>query len=274
MLYGLKVWALKRPRINLWLRSRRARRGERVGDYGHLAKFVERHVPGRSFADVGCLWGIHGKFTFLAEASGATSVTGVDVFGPTEEFERERRARSSRVRFVLGDVTRPETMAEIGKVDVVLCAGVLYHHPSPFQLLVALRAICGSTLILRTSTIPEVPGTPNAAMFYPHLSDAARPRWNLSSLGVREQVGISGPFDPAQGYGNWFWGLTPSCLRSMLQVAGFRVDEQWGESFAQTMICAAVAAPAVGSLDDVMPAMRRVEVAPHHLAGAYVEQGA
>ena len=51
------------------------------------------------------------------------------------------------------------------------------------------------------------------------------------------QAGISTPFDPAEGYGNWFWGLTPSCLRSMLEVVGFRVDQEWLEPFAWTGIC-------------------------------------
>ena len=51
------------------------------------------------------------------------------------------------------------------------------------------------------------------------------------------------PFDPRQGYGNWFWGLTPSCLRSMLDLAGFRVEEEREEAFARTLICAAASPP-------------------------------
>jgi hypothetical protein len=86
-----------------------------------------------------------------------------------------------------------------------------------------------------------VDGFPNAAVFFPMLPQAARKQWNLSRLGLMNQVGISGPFQPDEGYSNWFWGLTPSCLRSMLEVAGFRVDEQWGEAFAQTMVCTPVA---------------------------------
>jgi hypothetical protein len=266
MLYALKVWALKQPRINRWFRSLQAARGRRVGDYGHLTWHVQRFAPGRSFADIGCLWGVDGKFAFIAEAAGATRVTGVDVYGPTEEFEREREARHSRVRFILGDVSQPDVAAAIGETDVVLCAGVLYHHPSPIDLLVALRAICGSTLILRTSTIPEVDGLPNAAVFYPHLPEHARARWNLSSLGVTHQAGITDAYDSAQGYGNWFWGLTPSCLRSMLQVSGFTVEEDWPEPFAHTMICTPVAVPGFAGLDDVVPAVRSVEVPADHLA--------
>ena len=46
---------------------------------------------------------------------------------------------------------------------------------------------------------------------------------------------------PSEGYGNWFWGLTPSCLESLLKTAGFRVDFRATEAFAQTCVCAAVA---------------------------------
>jgi hypothetical protein len=243
MLYNWKVRALKVPGVNYWWRYYRAWRGQRVGNYNDLPKYIQRLTPGRSFVDVGCMWGVNGDYAFIAEEAGASKVTGVDVFGPTPEFEQKRMARKSRVRFVLGDATDPRTLDAIGDADVVFCAGVLYHHPSPFDLLVALRQICRSTLILRTSTIPEVEGLPNAAVFFPMLDAKARRQWQLHRLGLLNQIGIHGEFKPDEGYSNWFWGLTPSCLRSMLEVSGFRVDEQWREAFAQTMICTPVAIP-------------------------------
>jgi len=224
----------------LW-RHWRAWRGEVVGGYDRLPEYIRRHAPGHSFADIGCMWGVNGEYAFLAEAAGATRVAAVDVFGPTPEFEETRRTRRSRVEFILGDITRAETLDRIGQVDVVFCAGVLYHHPSPFDLLVALRRICRETLILRTSTIPEVRGLPNAAVYFPMLDARGREMWNLKSLGLLHQAGISNEFQPAEGYGNWFWGLTPSCLESLLKTAGFRVDFRATEAFAQTCVCTAVA---------------------------------
>ena len=243
MLYRLKVRSLKIPRINLWWRQFREWRGEKVGNYNHLPDYIRRHAPGKSFADIGCMWGVNGEYAFLAEEAGATRVVAADVFGPTPEFEEKRAARGSRVDFVLGDVSRAGTVAAIGEVDVVFCAGVLYHHPSPYDLLVALRRICRETLILRTSTIPEVDGLPNVAVYFPMLDARGRELWNLRSLGVLHQAGISAPFDAREGYGNWFWGLTPSCLESMLATAGFRVDVRATEAFAQTVVCTAVAPP-------------------------------
>lgn len=270
MLYRWKVRSLKIPRLNLLWRQWRARRGEAVGNYSQLPEYIRRHAPGKSFADIGCMWGVNGEYAFVAEASGATRVVGVDVFGPTPEFEEKKRERGSNVEFVLGDIASPATLAKIGQVDVVFCAGVLYHHPSPFDLLVALRRICGETLILRTSTIPEVRGLPNAAVYFPMLDAKGRELWNLKSLGLLHQAGISSEFQPADGYGNWFWGLTPSCLESLLKTAGFRVDLRATEAFAQTVICTAVAAP----LDHRLPEEEEARVMAAEISAAGIARPA
>ena len=250
MLYRWKVRLLKFPRLNILWRRWMARRGAAVGNYGDLPRLVRDHAPGKSFADIGCMWGVNGEYAFIAEEAGATRVVAVDVFGPTPEFEATRAERRSRVEFILGDATSSETVTRIGEVDVVFCAGVLYHHPSPFDLLVALRRICRETLILRTSTIPEVRELPNAAVYFPMMSRDARELWNLKRLGVLHQGAISDDFKAEDGYGNWFWGLTPSCLESLLQTAGFRVRSRATEAFAQTVICSALAAPLDHRLPD------------------------
>jgi ubiquinone/menaquinone biosynthesis C-methylase UbiE len=250
MLYRWKVRLLKFPRVNVFWRRWMARRGNTVGNYAHLPGLVRQHAPGQSFADIGCMWGVNGEHAFIAEEAGATRVVAVDVFGPTPEFEQERVSRQSHVEFVLGDITRSETLGRVAEVDVVFCAGVLYHHPSPFDLLVALRRICRRTLILRTSTIPEIPELPNAAVYFPMMSREARELWNLRRLGVLHQAGISEEFKAEDGYGNWFWGLTPSCLESLLETAGFRVESRATEPFAQTVVCTAVAAPLDHRLPD------------------------
>ena len=255
MLYPTKVRLLKHPRVNYraqwvrgWLHARLGV-GDPPGSYDRLPEHVRGLVAGKSFIDVGCMWGVNGKFAFLAEEAGATASTGIDVFGPTPEFEEERRARGSRVEFVLGDATDPEVIARVGTADVVLCAGVLYHHPSPFDLLVALRRMCGERLVLRTSTIPELPGLRNMAIYWPGLDRRRRSLWALKRLGLDRQVGITDGFEPSEGYGNWFWGMTPSCVQALLGTAGFEVLERHTEAFAQTFVCA----PVRPALEHVLP---------------------
>ena len=259
MLYPWKVRLLKRYRANVLWRYWRAWRGDDVGEYARLPQYIRQHAGGRSFADIGCMWGVNGEYSFCAEEAGATTVKAVDVFGPTPEFEAKKRERNSSVEFILGDVTERQTLERIGPVDVVFCAGVLYHHPSPFDLLAALRALCRQTLILRSSTIPEIKGLPNAAVYFPMLKPKARGLWDLASLGVPRQVGITDAFEPDQGYGNWFWGLTPSCLASLLETAGFRVEHRASEAFAQTFICTPVDVPFAHTMPDAAAARRMGE---------------
>ena len=243
MLYRLKLAILQIDFLQKLVRRWQNWRGITVGDYGRMPDYIRQHAPGHSFADIGCMWGVNGEYSFIAAEAGATHVKAVDVFGPTPEFEAKHAQRGARVEFILGDVSSPATLERVGLTDVVFCAGVLYHHPSPFDLLVALRRICRKTLILRTSSIPEMRSLRNAAVYYPYLPDKDRKVWSRRRPGPSPWIGIETPFDPAQGYGNFFWGFTPSCLLSLVQTAGFRVDHRAHEAFAQTLVCTPVEPP-------------------------------
>ncbi len=261
MLYQLKVRFLKTVWGNLLWRKWKVWRKHHVGSYDRLPEFIKNYIfPDASFVDIGCMWGVNGEYAFLAEKLGATVVKGVDVFGPTPEFEDKKKERNSSVEFILGDITSADTIKRVGIVDIVFCAGVLYHHPSPFDLLVALRRICKKTLILRTSAIPEIKGLPNAAVYYPMLKPEDRRLWNLKNLGLLKQKGITEKFDPEEGYGNWFWGLTPSCLTSLLQTAGFQIEYRFNEPFSQTFICKPVTVTFAHNLPDEAEARNMASV--------------
>lgn len=198
------------------------------------AALIKKYAPGKSIADIGCMWGINGLNSFLAEESGATKLIAVDVYPESEKFLEEKKKRNSAVQFVLGDINLLETTEKIGVSDVVLCSGVLYHTPDPFHLLTRLRAICKETLILNTQSIPEMHGIRNAAIFYPFLPEKQRRIWDR---GVGSQKAIRGPYEPESGYGNWFWGMTPSSIESMLQCAGFQVKERFVSPFTCIFVC-------------------------------------
>jgi hypothetical protein len=187
-------------------------------------ELVSRYAPGRSFADIGCMWSVDGAIAFHAEASGATPVTGADLMGPSERFQAERRRRASQVRFVQGDVHDPATIERIGVHDVVWCSGVIYHAPHPLLTLERLREITGDVLILASETLPEVPGLPQACVFYPGLTDRERRAYSRAPGGPA--LGVTTPFDHERGYGNWYWGITPSALAGMTRTAGFDVLER------------------------------------------------
>ncbi len=184
-------------------------------------ELIARHVAGRSFVDVGCMWTIHGALCFAAEDAGAAKVTGVDVMTPTEQFEAEVARRGSKVRFVQGDVHEPATIAEIGAHDVVWCSGVLYHAPHPLLTLERLRELTGDTLLLATETVAETPGRRNTCVIAPG----------------RDEHPNSEPATAAgQGFGPWYWGIAPSALRTMLTLSGFSVVEEFRTPFHVTVV--------------------------------------
>jgi ubiquinone/menaquinone biosynthesis C-methylase UbiE len=207
---------------------------EDIFDNGEV---VKKYTAGKSFADIGCLWGIHGQNAFIAEEAGAIRSVGIDVYPATKEFLDEKKKRNSRVEFIEGDINLRATTNRIGVCDIVLCSGVLYHTPDPIHFLTRLRAICGEILILNTASIPEVPGIKNTAVFYPFLEEKQRKIWNRK---IGSQKAITGPYEPEEGYANWFWGLTPSVIESMLACAGFDVIERYIFPFRTVFVCRAV----------------------------------
>ena len=186
---------------------------------------VARHARGASFADVGCMWNVHGAIAFHAEASGATAVTGVDVMPASAEFEAERARRASKVRFVQGDLHEPSVMEEVGEHDVVWCSGVLYHAPHPLLTLERLRSITGRTLLLATEVLP-LPG--RFAAFAPG-------RWMHPGRPMR--------FDPAKGYAPWWWLPTAGAVRAMLRATGFAVADEHGGRFQRTFVARPIETP-------------------------------
>jgi hypothetical protein len=197
----------------LWLAvsSRRdAQRAQRGSGYEDL---VRKYAPGRSFADVGAMWRLHGANSFLAEEVGATQVTAFDAMQATDEYRAEHERRGSSVRLVMGDLHDPQTPERVGVHDVVWCTGLMYHAPSPLLALERLAAMAGEYLILGTKTVPEVPGLPGMTVFFPSLSDEERRAYSRLW-----GTGPCTPFDrdPVRSYANWWWGFTRSAFVGML----------------------------------------------------------
>lgn len=209
-------------------------------------ELIRRHAPGRSFIDVGAMWSVHGRIAFLAEECRATAVTALDLMPASGPFEAEHRRRRSNVRFIQGDLHDPDVIEAAGPHEVVWCSGVLYHSPNPLLTLERLRALTASTLILATETMPEVPGLAQACVFLPGLEHgdravhaAARPHTTAH--------GVHTKFDRNQGYGAWWWGITRSALRAMLEASGFTIIEELGGPLHATVVAASAGgSPATG----------------------------
>ena len=103
-------------------------------------------MKGKTFLDVGC-WG--GQFCVEALNRGAVQAVGVD---SVHSSNMDRVEASGNVSFMLMDVFSPHFLT-LPRFDVVLCAGVLYHVPTPVDLLLRLKAVVadGGKLYLETA---------------------------------------------------------------------------------------------------------------------------
>jgi hypothetical protein len=218
------MWRLK-------LLAARARR-RLAGPQPDREDVVRRHAAGKTFCDIGCMWKVNGRIAFVAEEAGATSVTGLDVMAATPAFETERAQRSSKVRFVRGDLHDPATVADVGPHEVVWCSGVLYHAPNPMLTLERLRELTTELLILQTMTLPELPGVKQGLVFYPGVGNPRLyARW-----GERAARSLRLPEPGEDPYAPWWWGISQSALHAMLRAARFEPVEQWGDPFAVHVI--------------------------------------
>ncbi|KXK45381.1 MAG: tRNA (mo5U34)-methyltransferase [Chlorobi bacterium OLB5] len=197
-------------------------------------KLIKKYASQKSFIDVGCMWGVHGYFSFLAEECSASSVVAFDIYPATAEFNETHKKRLSKVQYINGDINSKVSTISLGKFDVVYCTGLLYHVPDPLYTLARLRDICSDVLILGTAVIPEMNGIDNFSVYYPNLRKKQRKLWDIKQGG---QLAITTEYDPLQGYGNWIWGFSSSCLESMIKASGFDIVESHISPFYSIIVC-------------------------------------
>jgi SAM-dependent methyltransferase len=208
-------------------------------------QWVSKAAAGRTFAEVGGLWGTVNEQVTVAARAGATATTMLDV-APDEpkgdslwDRFRDRAAELGvhDTNCVQGSIDDPDLPERVGSFDVVSCSGVLYHCPEPLHTLRQLRAITRETLIFGTATMPETvsssAGTisvePGSAMLVPALTQsqlAIFGAW-LRELGEIQALGVTYPMTTdwdVEDYGAWWWFFTRDYVAALLRVAGFEVE--------------------------------------------------
>lgn len=207
-------------------------------------QWIAAAAAGKSFAEVGGLWGTVNEQVTVAAQAGATSTTMIDI-APEDGDEdlwglfRERAASLgvTDTACLQGSIEDPETVRRAGSFDVVSCSGVLYHCPEPLHTVRQLRAITRETLVLGTATMPEVvsraAGTvsvePGAALLVPAMTQSQRAvlgEW-LREVGAVQALGVNHPLESewaTDDFGAWWWFFTRDFVAALLRVAGFRVE--------------------------------------------------
>lgn len=214
-------------------------------------EWVATATPGKSFAEVGGLWGTVNEQVTVAARAGATATTMIDVApaGGGEDLWGKFRERAASLDVtdttcIEGSIDDPETARRAGSFDVVSCSGVIYHCPEPLHTLRQLRAITRETLILGTATMPETvsgpAGTvsvePGAALLVPAMTQsqlAVLGEW-LREVGGGTALGVNYPLESdwaLDDYNAWWWFFTRDYVAAMLRLAGFEVENiasYWG----------------------------------------------
>lgn len=219
-------------------------------------RFVQQVVNGRTFAEVGGLWGTVSEKVSVAHAAGARELTMIDITPAGthwwQEFEKRREAlHVPPIRSVSGDVMQlVETDATL-RFDVVHCSGILYHVPNPLHFLQCLRRITREHLIL-TSSITQTEISNSAgrltvpaagALFVPALSSTERAVLQAHWLEVLPSgaKGLTTDIDRWNlgDFGPWWWLPTTETLAAMCRAAGFVVrglEHTWNDHAATLLL--------------------------------------
>jgi tRNA (mo5U34)-methyltransferase len=168
---------------------------------------LPERLDGLTVLDVGA-W--DGFFSFEAERRGAARVLATDSWawrevgwGTKAGFELARRTLGSRVEDLEIDVMdlSPE---RVGRFDLVLCLGVLYHLRHPLRGLERVASVTGGTLLLET---------------------------HVETLGLRRPMSVFYPGDELDGDAANWWGPNIPAVQALLGAAGFRdVRLHWPRS--------------------------------------------
>lgn len=206
--------------------------------------FLSRVVQGKSFAEIGGLWGGEQERVSIAHTCGASALTMIDILPPLNHWWKVFEARMAE-RGVAGYQTLSGDIISLpcGPYDVTHSSGILYHLPSPIEYLIALRRITKEYCILTSASVPErlenkhgiLDLSGGQVVYVPSMSEQQKKVFLEFYVGDTNAIcwGING--DPliftTDNYVPWWWLLTGRVLSDMARASGWEVVEcveNWG----------------------------------------------
>ena len=217
---------------------------------GYRAAWFKKHCPGKTFADVGGLWGIEAETVSLAMKHGASEGTLIDAWAGDAEadlmWDRLRalwKRKNVEGKCVVADLEADWYPTVAGTYDNVFCCGVLYHVPNILNVVKNLASSAKERLFIVTQTIPNnfensagklvVPDS--QALFVPSLTEQQKKilkvyydshKYDVSHINSKLPLGYD-PFikpDGSFNYGPSWWLPTRGWLMRILNMFGMHVE--------------------------------------------------
>jgi hypothetical protein len=207
-------------------------------------------VSGRSFADVGGLWGTLNEKVTVAAQAGARAVTMIDITPLEDVLWRRLEERCSETGVaeytcIEADITLDDAKGLIPEFDVIHCSGVLYHCSNPRHALAALVRMSNDFVIIGTSVIPEdllnnTPSFSESGSYYvPQLDPLSKQMIHryFRDVGAEEMIGITSQVDwDPRDCAPWWWLHTPRYVAGLLCDAGLRILDTASEWEGRTAL--------------------------------------
>lgn len=204
-------------------------------------KMIREHVTGKTFVDVGGLWGTKGEMVTTAAAGGASALTMADVqplgnmwWQKFEAWCAEKEVTGCQELNV--DICDPQSTATIGTYDMVHCAGVMYHVADLFQFVSNLVSVTREYLVLSSVVMPDEMQTSagnltfgpdhaylspvlagdNKAVVLQYLADH-----NLTAGGLNQDAPYFADGKPRTG--PWWWLFSGSFMANVVRLHDMEV---------------------------------------------------
>jgi hypothetical protein len=210
----------------------------------HRDEFIREVASGKSFLEVGGLWGAVNEKATVAHRAGATVIGALDIWPAESEWWLKFRERCAEngllsVTQIIGSIDNPDVIEKVGSYDVVHCAGVLYHCPHPFFTLINLRTMTRDILILTSAVMPPVVENEFGRVVFPEdmaisvpaisennrkvIDHYIRLAYGGGAYGVNDA--IDGWFfsDATPNYGPWWWLWSAEYLNRIVPACGFEI---------------------------------------------------
>ena len=181
-----------------------------INDVGLLLSLAQlpRDLAGKRVLDIGA-W--NGCISFECERRGAEVLAIGPEPAETSGFDKLASLLNSKAKYQLGTVYNLDPN-NIGKFDIVICFGVLYHLRHPLLALDMIRRVCTGELYLETACIDVDVRTPSGVITLDQLSPKLKEIPLLQFYRLGELNGDES---------NWF-SFNRKALDGMLQSSGFR----------------------------------------------------